>query len=130
MKTIGKTIGLFVAICCITIACNKGIKKDFITGLSVTNNGLTFSDAMLVTPENTKATNNEVALGTKIGLGLEGVENFTESILTNTGAFQPWKRVGELPLTALIVHNENDNLSLGTQSTSPPKHKAKRRLGR
>ncbi|KAF8898904.1 hypothetical protein BD779DRAFT_1666663 [Infundibulicybe gibba] len=61
---------------------------------------------------------------------IKGVEKFTENILTDTGAFQPWKRVGELPLATLIVHNENDNLSLSTQSTSPPKHKAKRRLGR
>ena len=75
-----KTLTHLVLVACALslTACNfsAGKKKDFSTGLSVSNSGLSLDEAYLVGPDNTALNTNEVAMNSKIAIVAQGVENY------------------------------------------------------
>jgi len=76
MKT--STVLLFLLSAMIWCSCqfSAGKKKDFQTGLSVTNNGFTLDESYLVGPDNSKKTDNSVPMNSTVAIVLEGVENY------------------------------------------------------
>jgi len=73
MKT---NIYLFALIFAIT-ACSVGVNKDLMTGLKVSNTGLSYEDSYLVV-DNAKLTSNEVEMQSTVYLYVEGAEGFVE----------------------------------------------------
>jgi hypothetical protein len=73
-----KTIIAIAVVCCVVTACNVGVKKDLISGLSVSNNGFSYDEAMLVDNENQPTKSNEVELNKTIAIVVTGIRNFTE----------------------------------------------------
>jgi hypothetical protein len=76
MKT--KT-SLFIALSALMwCSCNfsAGKKKDFNTGLSVSNGGFSIGESYLVGPDNEKKNNNEVAMNSSVAIVVEGIENY------------------------------------------------------
>jgi hypothetical protein len=53
-----------------------GKKKDFQTGLSVSNDGFTFDESYLVGPDNTRKADNKVPMNSTIAIVLEGIGNY------------------------------------------------------
>jgi len=58
-------------------ACNVGVKKDLLSGLKVTNSGLSYKDAYLQIGDK-KITSTEFKIGDEIVLYVDGVEGYTE----------------------------------------------------
>ena len=58
-----------------SIACSVGAKKDFLSGLKVTNNGLAFEQAY-VASEGKALQTDQLKMGQKITLQLTGVKGF------------------------------------------------------
>ncbi len=60
-------------------SCNfsAGTKKDFGTGLSQSYNGFGVEEVLLVGPDNTAMSNNEVVLNSKIAIVAQGITNYT-----------------------------------------------------
>ena len=75
-----KTKPLFFIVVCSLVwsACefSAGKKKDFQTGLSVSNAGFSIGESYLVGPDNTKKTDNKVPLNTTVAIVVEGIENY------------------------------------------------------
>ena len=75
-----KTQTLFLAALCSMAwnACefSAGKKKDFMTGLSVSNSGFSVDQSYLVGPDNTKKGDNKVPINTTVAIVLEGIENY------------------------------------------------------
>jgi len=73
-----KNIIVCVTLCCVAAGCNfsAGAKKDLMTGLSVTNNGFSIGETMLVDAQNQKTTSNEVELNKTIAIVVEDIENY------------------------------------------------------
>lgn len=69
---------LIPALAVLVIACNfsAGVKKDLVTGLYYTNNGLSVSEAYFVGPDNTPLKSNKVAVGTTVAVVIQGIENY------------------------------------------------------
>ena len=53
-----------------------GSNKDFSTGLSYGYNGFAVDEVLLVGPDNTVMSNNEVALDTKVAILAQGIRNY------------------------------------------------------
>lgn len=66
------TLLVFISSC----KFSTGVKKDFSTGLTSVNNGLSAEDIFLKEYEGTRLPSNKVKLGSKISLTAAGVENF------------------------------------------------------
>lgn len=75
MKTLNILLGSIMVF--VMISCNTGVKKDLNSGLKVTNNGLTFTEANLSVADQ-KTTDTEFPLNTDIDLIVKGVTGFTE----------------------------------------------------
>ena len=75
MKT---NIYLFAFSLLVLWSCNfsVGTNKDFLTGLSVTNNGFSIEGAYLVGPDNVIRKTNEAELGSEMAVVIEGIENY------------------------------------------------------
>jgi len=73
-----KNLFLYVALCCVVTACNfsAGTKKDLISGLSVSYNGFTISEAVLVDAQNERKLNNEVDLNSTVAIVVQGIANY------------------------------------------------------
>ena len=56
---------------------SKGVKKDFKTGITVTNDGLSYEDYYLAVGDQRLGT-SEVSMGDKVYLNFTGVDGFTE----------------------------------------------------
>ena len=69
-----KNIFLF-AVVSFSIACTVGAKKDFLTGLKVTNNGLAFEQAYMAMDGKALQT-DLLKIGEKVTLQLTGVKGF------------------------------------------------------
>lgn len=71
---------ILVALYCAFTACNfsKGAKKDLATGLSVTYNGFSIDDAILVNAQNERAKTNEVSIGQTVAIVVQGIEHYEE----------------------------------------------------
>jgi hypothetical protein len=70
---------LCIAMCSLVwSACefSAGKKKDFRTGLSISNAGFSIGDSYLVGPDNTKKTDNKVPINTTVAIVVEGIENY------------------------------------------------------
>ncbi len=77
-------------------ACSVGVNKDLLTGLKVTNNGLSYEDAYLQMDEN-KLNSNEFPQGKTIFLYINGVSGFAlKDNLVNLGG-------------SLVISDENGN---------------------
>jgi hypothetical protein len=72
------SLTLIVLCTALVAGCNfsAGKKKDFNTGLSVSNSGLSFEESYLVGPDNTVKRDNEAQLNSKIAIVLEGVSGY------------------------------------------------------
>src|SRR5689334_15252423 len=59
-------------------SCNfsAGTKKDFGTGLSYSYKGFSVDEVLLVGPDNTAMSDNEVELGSKVALVAQGLGNY------------------------------------------------------
>ena len=55
---------------------SAGRKKDFQTGLSVSNDGFSVEEGYLVGPDNTRKADNKVPLNSTIAIVLEGIDNY------------------------------------------------------
>jgi len=55
---------------------SAGRKKDFKTGLAVSNNGFRIGESYLVGPDNTRKGDNQVPMNSKVAIVLEGIENY------------------------------------------------------
>lgn len=55
---------------------SAGTKKDFKTGLSVSNDGFTIRESYLVGPDNTRKADNKVPMNSTIAIVVEGIENY------------------------------------------------------
>jgi hypothetical protein len=66
---------VYVSVFC---SCNfsAGTKKDFGTGLSYSYNGFSVDEVLLVGPDNVAMSSNEVELGTKVALVVQGLGNY------------------------------------------------------
>lgn len=73
-----KNIIVFAMVCCVAVACNfsAGAKKDFMTGLSVTNNGFSLGEAVLVNDQNQKISTNEVELNKTVAIVVQDIQNY------------------------------------------------------
>ena len=69
---------LLVAIALVFSSCNfsAGTKKDLGTGLSITYNGFGVDEVLLVGPDNTAMSNNEVQLNTQVAIVAQGLVNY------------------------------------------------------
>ncbi len=74
-----RTILLSMIVLVIAFSCNfsVGVKKDLGTGLLYENNGFGVQEVAFLDPNGERATNNEVALNTKVAIGAEGITNYT-----------------------------------------------------
>ena len=73
------TYSTLLAACTFVLcACNfsVGTKKDFGTGLSYKYNGFAVDEVLLVGPDNTAMSSNEVALNSKVGIVVQGLTNY------------------------------------------------------
>jgi len=57
-------------------SCESGIKKDFTSGLKITNNGLSFTESY-INVDGKKSTGSEFPLNSVVELHFEGVNGFT-----------------------------------------------------
>ena len=57
-------------------SCNVGVKKDLLSGLKMSNNGLSYDEAYLIM-DSTKLNSNEFPLGKVIYLYIGGVKGYT-----------------------------------------------------
>jgi predicted small secreted protein len=73
-----KKISLTLIALALLTACNfsKGVKKDLTTGLSASYNGFALEDVYLAAEDGSRLPNNQVPLGSKIRIVVDGVENF------------------------------------------------------
>ncbi len=55
---------------------SAGKKKDFQTGLSVSNKGFGIDESYLVGPDNTRKADNKIPLNSTVAIVVEGVENY------------------------------------------------------
>lgn len=55
---------------------SAGKKKDFTTGLFVSNDGFTFDEAYLVGPDDTRKGDNKVPMNSTIAIVIEGIGNY------------------------------------------------------
>jgi hypothetical protein len=55
---------------------SAGKKKDFKTGLSVSNDGFTIGESYLVGPDNTRKADNKVPMNSTMAIVVEGIENY------------------------------------------------------
>jgi hypothetical protein len=76
MKTFSRLLFLGVVITILS-SCEAGVKKDFTTGLKVTNNGLSYNDSYLLA-DGKKTSGSEFSLNTGLELHIEGVSGYTE----------------------------------------------------
>jgi hypothetical protein len=62
----------------LVFACNfsAGIKKDLVTGLFYSNNGLSVSEVYFVGPDNTPLKSNKIAVGTSVAVVIQGIGNY------------------------------------------------------
>ena len=69
---------LFVLGALVWCSCefSAGKKKDFNTGLSISNDGFTVEDSYLVGPDNTTKADNKVPLNSTVAIVLEGIGNY------------------------------------------------------
>lgn len=71
---------LGVCFLCLGLACNgkfsKGIKKDLMTGLSVTYDGFTIDEAVLLDSNGQTLSSNQVGLESKIKIKITGLDGF------------------------------------------------------
>ncbi len=69
---------ILAAIALVWGACNfsAGTKKDFGTGLSFAYNGFGVGEVLLVGPENTALSSNEVKINTTIAIVAQGLTNY------------------------------------------------------
>jgi hypothetical protein len=76
MKT--KIVSILALSALVWCSCefSAGKKKDFTTGLSVSNDGFTIGETYLVGPDNTKKADNKVPLNSTIAIVVEGIENY------------------------------------------------------
>lgn len=65
--------GVFVLYAC---EFSAGKKKDFQTGLSVSNDGFSVNESYLVGPDNTRKADNKVPMNSTVAIVLEGIENY------------------------------------------------------
>lgn len=74
---------IITVLCIVLFYCScsggfsKGIKKDLSTGLTATYNGFALEDIYL-SANDSRLSNNKVALGDKVSIMASGVNNFTE----------------------------------------------------
>lgn len=75
MKSSTLILALITLLVC---SCNfsSGTKKDLNTGLSVSHNGFTINNAYLVGSDNTPKGNNQVNIGDKVAIVIDGIENY------------------------------------------------------
>jgi hypothetical protein len=66
---------LFFMIIVVLGSCAAGVKKDLLTGLTVTNNGLSY-DNVYLTSDGNELQSTEFSMGQKIVIQLEGVDGF------------------------------------------------------
>lgn len=71
-----KKLVVFMAICCVAIACNKGVQKDFVSGVTVKNNGLSIGEAVLVDSNNARTKSTEVMLGTTVAIVAQEIDGY------------------------------------------------------
>lgn len=75
-----KTQMTLCLILCAFVWCScefsAGRKKDFQTGLSVSNDGFTVREGYLVGPDNTRKADNKVPINSTVAIVVEGVENY------------------------------------------------------
>ena len=69
---------LLVVCTLVLCSCNfsAGVKKDFGTGLSYSYNGFAVDEVLLVGPDNRAMGDNEVELGTKVAVVVQGLRNY------------------------------------------------------
>ncbi len=75
MKT--KTLVFFIFAALILNACNVGAKKDLLSGLKVTNSGLSYKEAFLYM-DTVKLTTSEFPIGKDVVMEVDGTEGFVE----------------------------------------------------
>ena len=75
-----KKITAFLLVLSALVWCScefsAGKKKDFNTGLSVSNDGFTLEESYLVGPDNTRKADNKVPLNSTVAIVVEGIENY------------------------------------------------------
>jgi hypothetical protein len=75
-----KTLTAFLLVMSFLLWCScefsAGKKKDFQTGLSVSNDGFTLEESYLVGPDNTRKADNKVPMNSTVAIVVEGVQNF------------------------------------------------------
>jgi hypothetical protein len=78
MKKIAYSSLFLAATALVLWACNfsAGTKKDFGTGLSQSYKGFSVEDVLLVGPDNTAMTSNEVKLNTQVAIVVQGLTNY------------------------------------------------------
>ncbi len=71
---------LLFAFCSIISSCqfSKGVKKDLLTGLSASYNGLSIEDIYLTSEDGQRLKNNSITLGSNIRIEVTGVDYFVE----------------------------------------------------
>ena len=76
MKTQTALVLVLSALIWCSCEFSVGKKKDFQTGLSVSNDGFTFDESYLVGPDNTRKADNKVPMNSTIAIVLEGIGNY------------------------------------------------------
>lgn len=76
MKTTTSLLIALIALVWCACEFSAGKKKDFNTGLSVSNDGFTIGETYLVGPDNTRKGDNEVPFNSTIAIVIEGIENY------------------------------------------------------
>jgi len=77
-KTMKTNYVVFLVVAAFLIsACTAGVNKDLITGLKVSNSGLSYKEANLVV-DNAKVTSSEFKLGDVVYLEVNGIEGYVE----------------------------------------------------
>lgn len=75
-----KTLSFFLSVVCSVLlaACSfsAGTNKDLSTGLSYSYHGFAVEKVLLVDSENTIKTDNEVVMGSKVAIAVEGLTNY------------------------------------------------------
>lgn len=111
-----KTNSLFlVAMAFAVTSCSfsAGTKKDLGTGLSISYNGFTVDEVLLVGPDNTAKSDNEVQLNTEVALVAQGLANY---VLKDDKAF-PGLMLSVTDKEGTAIINEED-LFAGTEGYS------------
>lgn len=86
---------------------SAGTKKDFGTGLSYSYNGFSVDEVVLVGQDNKVMTNNEVKLGTQVGIAAQGIGNY----VVKNGKAQPGLMLSVTDKNGTAILNESDLLA-------------------